>query len=212
MLTLIDCAGSERRNDSLYHNKDRQQESTAINESLFYLKECIRARASGGKKNGPIPYRSSNLTRILRESLERDDAQLCVVATVAANATDTEHSIETLKTVTQLAAMESTVEEMNTHEFTPIEKNQLPLTPNKWDRTQLVEWLRNKRFDVTVPENVDGKRVMRMNRLQLNNAFYGGSNAQKADRLYTSLRTESERVSRAQRQERVAISREKYEL
>ena len=44
IITLIDCAGSERRNDSLYHDKERQKVSAEINASLYALKSCIRAR------------------------------------------------------------------------------------------------------------------------------------------------------------------------
>jgi len=75
-LTMIDCAGSERRNDSLYHNIERQRESAEINASLYALKECIRARLEnknrtkrgGGDKY--VPYRNSLLTKILRETFE----------------------------------------------------------------------------------------------------------------------------------------------
>ena len=42
-LTLVDCAGSERSQDSLYHDKQRIKESVEINESLYALKRCIRA-------------------------------------------------------------------------------------------------------------------------------------------------------------------------
>ncbi len=90
VLTLIDCAGSERRHDSMYHSSERQKESAEINASLWALKECIRARATN---NSRIPYRNSNLTRILRESFERQNARLCVIACVAPNATDTEHTV-----------------------------------------------------------------------------------------------------------------------
>jgi hypothetical protein len=34
LLTLVDCAGSERKEDSMYHDKERQKESTEINASL----------------------------------------------------------------------------------------------------------------------------------------------------------------------------------
>ena len=35
LLTLVDCAGSERKEDSMYHDKERQRESTEINASLY---------------------------------------------------------------------------------------------------------------------------------------------------------------------------------
>jgi kinesin family protein 2/24 len=38
ILTLIDCAGSERRHDSMYHDSQRQKESAEINASLWAIK------------------------------------------------------------------------------------------------------------------------------------------------------------------------------
>lgn len=213
-MTIIDCAGSERRNDSMYHTRDRQKESTEINASLWALKECIRARASGGgsSNNGPIPYRSSNLTRILRQSLERDDAQLCVIATIAPNATDTEHSIETLKTVMQLSANDSAIQELEPRVFE--QKLQLPPELSKWDHSQLAEWLSTKGVrPQQVPGDIDGKQVMRMSRIQLNNTFYGGDNSQKADRLFLAMRHENEKIARANTKARLEMSQgATYEL
>jgi len=168
--------------------------------------------------SGPIPYRSSNLTRILRESLEREDAQLCVVATVAPNATDTEHSLETLKTATQLIAKDSTMEELKTREVISNSSNKCPLSPKQWDRAHLVEWLGSKHFlETNVPDHIDGKKAMLMNRIQLNNAFFGGNSGKKAEKLFNALREESERASRAEHERRMAISsrgltRDKYEV
>ena len=40
-LLLIDCAGTERRKDAMYHSKERQQEGAEINASLHALKDLI---------------------------------------------------------------------------------------------------------------------------------------------------------------------------
>jgi kinesin family member 2/24 len=105
LLTLIDCAGSERRNDSLHHCQQRQLESTEINASLYALKECIRARNRARTSSAVlVPYRMSLLTRILRETFERKEARLSVFAAVAPTATDTEHTVQTLKTVLDMIA------------------------------------------------------------------------------------------------------------
>ena len=115
-LTLVDCAGSERSQDSLYHDKQRIKESVEINESLYALKRCIRAsravrrwKARGGFSNpdnptpAPPPFRGSALTRVLREAFVSADACLSVVATVSPSATDAEHTVSTLRTVCELA-------------------------------------------------------------------------------------------------------------
>jgi len=93
LITLVDCAGTERNNDSLFHSAERQGESAEINASLFVLKEVIRKRnllSSSRKSHFVVPYRQSNLTRILRQGLEHPNSHLAVIATVAPNATDTE--------------------------------------------------------------------------------------------------------------------------
>ena len=114
-LTLIDCAGSERSKDSMYHDAQRRKESAEINQSLYALKQCIRAsrlvarwRKRGGFETqdhapAPPPFRSSALTRVLREAFTAPSAHLAVVATVSPAATDAEHSIATLRTVCELA-------------------------------------------------------------------------------------------------------------
>ncbi|EEC51889.1 kinesin family-like protein, partial [Phaeodactylum tricornutum CCAP 1055/1] len=92
-LLLVDCAGTERRHDSLYHDRARQAESAEINASLYALKKCLRARAA---RDAHVSYRSSLLTRVLRDTLENPNSKLAILATIAPNGTDFEHSFETL--------------------------------------------------------------------------------------------------------------------
>ena len=114
-LMLIDCAGSERSQDSMYHEAERRKESAEINQSIYALKQCIRAANAvkkwnnsawdAGPKPPPPPFRSSALTRVLREAFESDDAHVCVVATLSPAATDADHSVTTMSTVAQLAGL-----------------------------------------------------------------------------------------------------------
>merc|ERR1719158_2752359 len=95
-LVLVDCAGTERRKDSMYHTKERQAEGAHINASLHALKECIRLRA----EKGVVPiheYRRSALTKLLAEAFSVQ-GKLLVICTVSPCATDTEHSLTTLRT------------------------------------------------------------------------------------------------------------------
>ena len=212
VLTLVDCAGTERRNDSLYHSKDRQAESSEINASLYALKQCIRAKMSRSLNNH-VPYRASKLTRALRESLEQPDASLLVVATVAPNATDTEHSIETLKTVTDL--MGAAPEERTT-QTTPLPQPRTPssipvnaspsvsprssVAPKNWTHEQLVAFLTSKRLvSRPIPESMDGRQIMRFAKPQLRHLFFDDDEydcSQKVDALFFSLRAETDRVAR----------------
>lgn len=211
-MTLIDCAGSERRNDSLYHSSDRQKESTEINASLFALKECIRARSEG---KSYVPYRSSNLTRILRETLEQQGSKLCIVATVAPNATDTEHSMETLKTITSLVGTEGIELEQEGSSrkllsATPDSKARTPakeelVGPHQWNHDELVAWMEKKRLlpNSPIPENMDGRAIMRKSKVQLRTLVYSESDQDKAESLFTILRAESDRVAKAKLKERM---------
>ncbi|KAE9251452.1 hypothetical protein PF004_g2479 [Phytophthora fragariae] len=67
-LVLLDLAGSERNEDSFYHDAARRKEAIEINKSHLALKECVRA--IGREDNtGFVPYRASVLTRILKGCL-----------------------------------------------------------------------------------------------------------------------------------------------
>ena len=111
MLILVDCAGSERKEDSNLHNAERRKEGAEINQSLHALKECMRqvtrrytprcivathglacshrlftprqwvAREDG--RNTLVNYRNSALTRVLEESFTRKDTLMAVVGTLS---------------------------------------------------------------------------------------------------------------------------------
>lgn len=210
-MTLIDCAGSERRNDTLYHDKDRQSETQIINSSLFALKECIRGKTS---KKSFVNYRGSTLTRVLRESVEIQEARLCLIATVAPNATDTEHTIDTLRVVSSLLEEENSQEDGNKEDDAETQVQQAPaietprgsvLAPRQWDNEQLSSWMINKRLVKSpIPDHITGRMAMRMNTIQLRNTFYGVKDDAKASKLFQMLRTESDRVARIQLKERMA--------
>lgn len=113
-LTMVDCAGSERKEDSFAHDAAQRKEGAYINASLYALKECMRARAkaasapqkpaAAGAAHVHVPYRSSLLTRVLAECLTCSHAALCVVGTLSPDASDAEHSISTMQAVSLLAA------------------------------------------------------------------------------------------------------------
>jgi len=112
-LLLVDCAGTERSRDSLYFMGKHVKESAEINSSLFALKDCIRFRQTAILRQQSLPQegrplrlpsvRGSLLTKVLAESLISASAQLAAIATVSPNATDAEHTIDTLRTVYTLS-------------------------------------------------------------------------------------------------------------
>ncbi|GMH86832.1 hypothetical protein TL16_g10669 [Triparma laevis f. inornata] len=228
VLTLIDCAGSERRNDSMYHDKARQKESAEINNSLWALKNCIRARCEILEKpNTFIPYRSSLLTRVLRESFERDTALLSIIATAAPNATDTEHTMETLKTVSTIVGTEKDVEEIETEQVMQAHKLQEMLVaqgsggggggaekptrtvimPIKWSHEQLKRWLTKARggefqqVAKRVVKSDTGKTIMAQTIPKLERSLCQNDNM-LATSLYNNLRGESDKIAKVLLKER----------
>jgi len=112
-LLLVDCAGTERSRDTLYFKGQHVKESAEINSSLFALKDCIRFRQAAIHRQGGLAQdgaplrlpsvRATPLTKVLAESLISPSAQLAVIGTVSPNATDAEHTIDTLRTVYTLS-------------------------------------------------------------------------------------------------------------
>lgn len=112
-LLLVDCAGTEGSRDTLYFKGQHIKQSAEINSSLFALKDCIRFRQAAINRQRGLPQeglplrlpsvRATPLTKVLAESLISASAQLAAIATVSPNATDAEHTIETLRTVYTLS-------------------------------------------------------------------------------------------------------------
>eukprot|EP00931_Biecheleriopsis_adriatica_P061394 TRINITY_DN36912_c0_g1_i1.p1 TRINITY_DN36912_c0_g1~~TRINITY_DN36912_c0_g1_i1.p1 ORF type:complete len:812 (-),score=132.11 TRINITY_DN36912_c0_g1_i1:78-2513(-) len=112
-LVIVDCAGTERRQDTDQHSAERARETAEINTSLHALKECIRYRSmelrqvagsssrEDARRDTPVrvPYRGSQLTRVLHESFTRPGSRLFVVGTLAPASIDTEHALSTLRTL-----------------------------------------------------------------------------------------------------------------
>ena len=95
-LTFIDLAGSERGADTNQASKTTRMEGAEINTSLLALKEVIRALAVGSSTQH-IPFRGSKLTQVLKESFVGKSAQAVMIACVAPNLSNCEHTLNTLR-------------------------------------------------------------------------------------------------------------------
>lgn len=89
---MIDLAGSERAASTKGIGM-RFKEGASINKSLLALGNCINKLADGLKH---IPYRDSNLTRILKDSLG-GNCQTLMVANVSMSSLTYEDTYNTLK-------------------------------------------------------------------------------------------------------------------
>jgi kinesin family member 2/24 len=95
-LTFIDLAGSERGADTSNASRSTRLEGAEINTSLLALKEVIRALATGDSLTH-IPFRGSKLTQVLKESFVGVNARSVMIACIAPNMSNCEHTLNTLR-------------------------------------------------------------------------------------------------------------------
>ena len=95
-LTFIDLAGSERGADTNLSDRQTRLEGAEINTSLLALKEVIRALATGDTMQH-IPFRGSKLTQVLKDSFVGENARSVMIACVAPNLSNCEHTLNTLR-------------------------------------------------------------------------------------------------------------------
>ena len=170
-LTLVDCAGSERKEDNVHHDAKQREETAAINASLYALKECARFRKLRADAKDPstihVPYRNSPLTKVLAECFVNDTAKMAVICTVSPASIDTEHTAMTLKTIVQIGGDSCEIDKSNnstscyketredvertldieiskvTGEKTVVKKDVARrIPPVKWKRDELERWIR----------------------------------------------------------------------
>eukprot|EP00210_Caulerpa_lentillifera_P003312 g3163.t1 len=92
-LNLVDLAGSENVSRSgSDRREERQRETGSINQSLLTLGRVINALVD---KSAHVPYRDSNLTRLLRDSLGGSTKTL-MIATISSDDTSQEETYKTL--------------------------------------------------------------------------------------------------------------------
>lgn len=91
-LSMIDLAGSERGSSTKCIGQ-RFKEGASINKSLLALGNCINKLADGSKH---IPYRDSNMTRILKDSLG-GNCRTVMIANISPSSLTYEDTYNTLK-------------------------------------------------------------------------------------------------------------------
>eukprot|EP00419_Tripos_fusus_P004351 CAMPEP_0172687600 /NCGR_PEP_ID=MMETSP1074-20121228/21796_1 /TAXON_ID=2916 /ORGANISM="Ceratium fusus, Strain PA161109" /LENGTH=742 /DNA_ID=CAMNT_0013507077 /DNA_START=109 /DNA_END=2337 /DNA_ORIENTATION=- len=161
VLTLVDCAGSERKEDTTKHDLQSRKDAAEINSTIFALKECFRVMRS--PKGQSPPYRESILTRVLSDSFSSDKALIVAIGTVSPSATDTEHSIGTLRSLQQLQGTQMAFE---TREDIVLTKSTTP-HPRTWSEDDVRQWMeiavggRAKVYAAAVKKGTDGKNFIR---------------------------------------------------
>ncbi|KAJ3382655.1 Kinesin- protein 12 [Entophlyctis sp. JEL0112] len=94
-ISFVDLAGSERVRESRAKG-DTLTETTNINKSLLTLGNCISALADPKKRSGHIPYRDSNLTKLLSDSLGGTGAAL-MISCISPSFINLQESLKTLR-------------------------------------------------------------------------------------------------------------------
>ncbi|ETI32424.1 hypothetical protein F441_21165 [Phytophthora nicotianae CJ01A1] len=166
-LVLLDLAGSERNEDSFYHDAARRKEAIEINKSHLALKECVRA--IGREDNtGFVPYRASVLTRILKSCLWSANSRASVIATISPLSIDTEHTLHTLLCAGQM--LEDTphvsTERVDVKEAGEGEEERM-VPIREWDNDRVRNWLcsvrkgKFQKFADNVNSSVDGRMLIR---------------------------------------------------
>mmetsp|Transcript_69749 Transcript_69749/g.130246 ORF Transcript_69749/g.130246 Transcript_69749/m.130246 type:complete len:979 (-) Transcript_69749:89-3025(-) len=188
-LLLVDCAGTERRKDSMHHSKERQAEGAEINASLHSLKECIRYLT----KQHHVPshvFRASALTKVLAEAfIHGKDNQLAVICTASPGALDVDHTLSTLRTGSTLCLHGSEREEKQ-----PVVKEAKARIahPKTWTPEQVLAWLgevANGEFkDVAVPSGFTGQMLVRLTEVRFTQLCDG--NKRRGKLLYDLLHEE----------------------
>ena len=98
VINLVDLAGSEKSKATGAEGQ-RLKEGCAINKSLTVLGNCISVladKAIGKAKNTVVPYRDSNLTRILQNALGGNSKTIMICA-ISPSAVNYEESMSTLR-------------------------------------------------------------------------------------------------------------------
>lgn len=190
-LTLVDCAGTERREDTSHHDEQSRKAAAEINSSLFALKECFRAMRSPGQQP---PFRESFLTRVLADSFAGDDgcrsARVLAIGTVSPSASDTEHSIATLRALQQLQGTQLSFEaKEDVQRAMPAARDP---HPKMWSEEEARQWLstaiggRAKMYLPALSKGTDGKHLVRWPAVRFTQLC--GGDAAIGDRLYQDLK------------------------
>ena len=104
-LRLLDLAGCEKAKASICKNKKEFKENGEINQSLFALKECIRALV---QKKTHIPFRRSELTKILKQSFE-SSCMTYVMGTISQNPVHVHTTLDVMNYIVDMKKIKRSV-------------------------------------------------------------------------------------------------------
>ncbi|KAL4161371.1 hypothetical protein PRNP1_002490 [Phytophthora ramorum] len=180
-LVLLDLAGSERNEDSFYHDAARRKEAIEINKSHLALKECVRA-IGREDSTGFVPYRASILTRILKSCLWSMNSRASVIATISPLSIDTEHTLHTLLCAGQMLedAPQIGTDRVDVKEAGEGEEERI-VPIREWDNDRVRNWIcsvrkgRFQKFADNVNSSIDGRMLTRFTHARFTQLCGGNS-------------------------------------
>ncbi len=122
LVNIIDLAGSEKAVNNICSNRNQMRENANINKSIMVLKECIRAVK---QKQPYIPYRQSNLTKILKDTFLNNSVSI-VIATLSPELRNVGDTLNTLSYISDMKSLKRQVSEPILMRMQPI-KEDIPL-------------------------------------------------------------------------------------
>merc|ERR1740121_1728168 len=167
LLTFVDCAGSERRQDSSHHDAQNRKDGAEINSTIFALKECFRALRSG---KGQPPFRESLLTRVLSDTFPEEEAMVAAIGTVGPCSADTEHTLGTLRALQVLQGTQMSSEQQEDVQAEEAATAGAPPQvhhPRLWSEASVRRWLLSAAagqagaFAAAAPRGTDGRQLVR---------------------------------------------------
>lgn len=203
-LHLIDLAGNEGSQETLFHNKTHIAEAKEISSSLAVLRQCLRSRSQ--PESGLAPFRESILTRVLKDALTDPQAATALLACVSPCCTHVEHSLRTLRT-----AMNLTEPGSSTPGNSAVEEEELRVSgvinkaPSTWDNEALCSWVQEQHFGrhVKLPSSMTGNSIMKLTKPRLK-PLCGGLDDVAAE-LFSALRVATKEADKHAREQRVAM-------
>mmetsp|Transcript_27479 Transcript_27479/g.63533 ORF Transcript_27479/g.63533 Transcript_27479/m.63533 type:complete len:1076 (-) Transcript_27479:81-3308(-) len=198
-LLLVDCAGTERKKDSMHHTKERQQEGAEINASLHALKECIR-HMSLNQRVPSHAYRASALTKILADTFSHaGQAKLVAICTASPCVSDTEHTLTTLRMGMALGGRGAEHEERDLlRELVKEQRVPRVAHPKQWNPEQVRSWLSElqggqfKDALEALPSNTTGQMLIRLTVTRCSQLCRGS--ARRGQLLFELLHQEIQRA------------------
>lgn len=97
-LKILDLAGCEKAKQSICKDREEFKENGEINQSLFVLKECIRALIDGKKH---IPFRRCELTKVLKDSFDSKN-KTYVLSTITQEVRNSQVNLDVLNYISNI--------------------------------------------------------------------------------------------------------------